>query len=76
MSTDVLESADRATRIIYGKPEVVESELNRLGDTYTCTSLFYYVVGDHLEVAATLIHMREIKKAQFMAGAMQPGARR
>ena len=63
-------------RILHGIPEVVEAQLNKMGDTYACTGLFYYVVCDHLEVAATLIHMREIRKAQFMQGAMPPGAHR
>ena len=76
MSDPVIEKLESATRIIYGRPEVVESQLNEIGDTYACTGLFYYVVSDHLEVAATLIHTREIRKAQFMAGGMPPGARR
>lgn len=38
-------------------------------DSYACTNLFFYVVEQHLEVCATLIHMREIRKAQFAQAA-------
>lgn len=73
---DVLDSVERTTRFIYGRPEVVEAEIARVTDTYACTNLFFYVVESHLEVCATLIHMREIRKAQFMQSQMPIGQRR
>lgn len=73
---DALESAERACRFIYGRPEVVENEIARVTDTYACTNLFFYVVSDHLEVCATLVHMREIRKQQFMMQQVPPGLRR
>ena len=75
MSDPVIEKLEPATRIVYGRPEVVETQLNRVGDTYACTGLFYYVVDNHLEVAATLIHTREIRKAQ-LAGLQMHGNQR
>ena len=76
MSDPVIEKLEPGLRFVHGLPEMVQAEINRLGDTYACTNLFFYVVDNHLEVNATLIHMREIRKAQFMQGAMPPGARR
>ena len=76
MANDVLESAERTTRLIYGRPEVVEAEIARVTDTYACTNLFFYVVEGHLEVCATLIHMKEIRKQQFMMSQMPGGSRR
>lgn len=67
---DILEAIAPALRIVYGRPEVVEAELNRLSDSYACTNLFYYVVETRLEVAATLISMKEIRKAQFAQAAL------
>lgn len=74
--SDVLESDERTTRLIYGRPEVVEAELARVTDTYACANLFFYVVEGHLEVCATLIHMREIRKAQFLHPQMPIGQRK
>jgi hypothetical protein len=59
-------------RILYGRPEVVEAEIERLKDSYVVTSVFFYVVENHLEVACNLVHQREMRKAQL--GAMRmPG---
>ena len=66
--------AERGFRIVYGKPEVVEAEIERLKDSYVATGVFFYVVADHPEVAITLVHEREIRKAQLGAMAA-PGQR-
>ena len=66
--------AERGFRIVYGKPEVVEAEIERLKDSYVVTSVFFYVVADYLEVAVNLVHQREIRKAQLGALA-EPGQR-
>lgn len=72
---DVLESAERAYRFVYGRPELVEAAIAQVIDTYACTNLFFYVVDNHLEVCATLINMKEIRKAQFMLGQIAPGVK-
>jgi hypothetical protein len=68
---DLLEQKERGCRFVYGRPEMVESEIARVADDYVCTNLFFYVVKDQLEVCATLIAMREIRKQQFAMAAMQ-----
>ena len=70
---DVLESAERACRFIYGRPEMVEAEIARVTDIYAATNVFFYVVDNHLEVCVTLIHIKEIRKAQFMQAQMPIG---
>lgn len=74
MADLVTGAAERGFRIVYGKPEVVEAELERLKDSYVVASVFFYVVSDHLEVACNLVHQREIRKAQLGAMAA-PGQR-
>lgn len=66
---------ERGLRIVYGKPEVVEAEIERLSDVYIVTSMYYYVVDNHLEVAANLIHQREMRKAQLAAMGPNMGRR-
>lgn len=73
---DVLAANDRGLRFVYGRPEVVEAEIDRLKNDYVVTGFYYYVVSDHLEVCAQLVHQREIKKAQLGAIAMPRGGLR
>lgn len=74
MADLVTGAAERGFRIVYGKPEVVEAKIERLKDSYAVTSVFFYVVGEHLGVACNLVHQREIRKAQLGAMAA-PGNR-
>lgn len=70
---DVLERDERACRFVYGKPELVEAAIAQVTDTYACTNVYFYVVDNHLEVCVTLIHLKEIRKAQFMQSQVAPG---
>lgn len=67
MSDLITGKQERGLRILYGKPEVVEAEIERLSDVYIVTSMYYYVVDNTLQVAANLIHQREITKARLAA---------
>lgn len=67
---------ERTLRIEYGDPEAVEEAIERLKDSYVVTSVYFYVVHDRLQVAANLIHQREIRKQQLGLLQMAPGQRR
>lgn len=67
---DVMVANERGLRFIYGRPEMVETMIDRLKDSYAVTGFYYYVVGDHLEVCAQLVHQREIRKARFASATM------
>lgn len=67
---DLLKELEHGVRFVYGRPEVVEAELERVRDSYVCTNLFFYVVKDQLEVAATLLHQKEVRKSQLANAAL------
>lgn len=59
-----------ALRLIHGKPELVEAQVNALLEDYTALSYSFMVVGAELHAAAILVHSREIRKAQLAAARM------
>lgn len=48
-----------------GVPADVEEQLEHLKDDYVCTSVFFYVRVNQLEVAVTMVHKREMLRAQL-----------
>jgi hypothetical protein len=58
-------NTSRAIRIITGKPEVVEAEINAIIDEYTPQSFTYSVVKDELLVSAILVNKSEARKAHL-----------
>lgn len=73
---DLIAGENRGLKIVYGRPEVVEDWIEAHRETYVITSCYFYVVGDHLEVAVNAIHQREVRKAQLGSMSLQPGQRR
>jgi hypothetical protein len=72
MSVEIA-SKPRAFRVIYGKPEIVEEEVNRLSDEYTVLQYHFFVIKDELVMCAPMIATSEIRKAQLAQARMLPG---
>lgn len=54
-------------RIVSGRAEVVEAELNVLMFDYTPAHWAFSTVGDHMELTVVLIHDSEVRKQQLVA---------
>jgi hypothetical protein len=63
----------RVLRVLHGKPELVEEEVNRLTEDYTVLQYHFFVIHDELVMAALLIATSEIRKAQLAQARMLPG---
>ncbi len=60
-------------RAIYGKPEVVEHQVNQLMEEYTVLSYNWAVVKDELILSALLVHNRLILRLQLAQTRMGGG---
>lgn len=60
-------SAEDGRTILFcnGAPADVEDQIEHLKDDYVCTSVFFYVRVNQLEVAVTMVHKREMLRAQL-----------
>ena len=73
MSEPILEQEERGVRLIHGTLEHVEEWIERHKDSYLCTNLYFHMVENHLEVAATMLHQRELRRAQLAQSQIPPG---
>jgi hypothetical protein len=67
------ENKKRKMRLISGRPELVDAQVNELLDTYSLMTLSYSVVGDHVEVTAWLILQSEVRMMQLANPGPMPG---
>lgn len=66
---DIANSAKpRRLRIIAGRPQTVEHDLNEILDDYAPTVWIGATVGDHMELAVVCLSIAEIRKAGLAQG--------
>lgn len=58
----------RRLRIIAGRPQTVELELNGILDDYAPMVWNCATVGDHMELAVVCVSISEIRKGQLAMG--------
>jgi hypothetical protein len=66
---------DPPIRILSGRYDVVEHEVNRMVNDYIVTQWAFAVVNNEFHVTAVMLHQRELRKMQ-LAGPAMNGARR
>lgn len=69
---------DLALRIVSGRAELIEAQLNELMYEYTPTHWAFSTVGDHVELTVVLLHDREVRKSALAQPQVQiiPNGRR
>jgi hypothetical protein len=65
---------DPPVRIISGRFDVTEAQVNRMAKDYVVAQWYFSVVKDEVHVTAILLSQGEIRKAQ-LAQARMPGMR-
>lgn len=74
MSVDV-GIPDPAVRIVSGRYDAVEHEVNRMLGDYVVTQWAFAVVDNEFHVTALMLHQRELRKMSLAQAGMN-GARR
>jgi len=63
---------DPPVRIVSGRFDVVEAQVNRMAQSYVVTQWAFAVVNNEFHVTAIMLSQSEIRKAQLAGARMMP----